>query len=278
MSMRLYSMYDGTYGSSVRTMYQSNQEYRQNVEKLSTGKQINSSADNIAGLSLAANIEKVSSGSNIVQINAQTGINMLETAEDNLAGMIDSLHRIRDLSVQAANSVYSDNERDMLQQEVEGLVEGINQTYNSAKFGDKKLFDNEGDPLKNTNLQIGVNTDNTSQMNISTYFDLGAMNFSVTTVALARNTIDLVDSKLDFVNDIRSNFGSQSNKLKAIIDWQKNQQVDYSQAHSTIMDTDMAKTKTKEVEAQIKGQFATTVFQQAKGMSTGLIMQMYNGI
>lgn len=276
MSMRAYSLYDGTYGASVRAMYQSNQELRQTTEKLSTGKKINSSADDIAGLSLSTKLQKISSANSVLQINTQTGINILNTADGALAGITDSLQRIRDLSLQSSNSVYSDSERDMIQKEINELTEEINQSYTSTSFGDKKLFDNEGDPTKTINIQVGSGSDDNSQIKVSTYFDLGAVNFSATTATAARNTIDLVDSKINFINDIRSKLGSQANKLEAVIDWQKNQFVEYSQANSIIMDADMAKVKGEQAKSQISSQFASTVFQQAKKINSDILIEMYN--
>lgn len=276
MSIRVYSLYDSTCGASMRTMYQSNQELHQATEQLSTGKRINSSADDIAGLSLSTQIQKISSANNVMQINTQTGINMLNTADGALSGMSDSLQRIRDLSLQSSNSVYSDSERDMIQKEINELIAEINQSYLSTTFGYKKLFDNEGDITKTTNIQVGSGSDDNSQIQISTYFDLGAMNFSATTVTAARNTVDLVDSKMNFINDMRSKIGSQTNKLEAIVDWQKNQLVEYSKANSIIMDADMAKVKGEETKAQISSQFATTVFQQAKEMNSNLLIGLYN--
>lgn len=278
MSLTIYGANGSAYGSAIRGLYNSSQETMQSMEKLSTGKKINSAEDDIAGLSLAGNLEKIASLTDIVNLNAQTGLNMLETAEDALGGMVNVLQQIRSLSLQAANGVYAETERKMLQDSVGELEKEIQQAYISAKFGDRFLFSNQGSPVDPIELQIGSDTDINSRITIDTSFNLGSMDFSVTTVDMAKATIDLLDSKIQEFNDARASLGAQANKVSVVIDWQKNKHIDYANAKSTIMDTDMAKTSGKEISSQIKGQFAATVFQQTKNMNSSLVMQMYNNL
>lgn len=111
------------------------------LKRLSSGIRINSASDDAAGLSLSQQMTMRTNANNIAKNNTQTGIAMLNTADSALSGMVTSLQRMRDLAVQSANGVYSDEERAMLQKEVGQLSEDISQNYNSAKFGSKKLFE-----------------------------------------------------------------------------------------------------------------------------------------
>lgn len=110
------------------------------MKKLSSGIRLNSASDDAAGLSLSQKLSSVINGNMIAKNNAQTGIAYLNTADSAISIMTNSLERIRDLAVQAANGVYSKTERQMLQGEVEQLSSNITQTYLSTKFGTKSVF------------------------------------------------------------------------------------------------------------------------------------------
>ena len=87
------------------------------LEKLSTGYKINSAADDAAGLTISQGLQSQGDGDSVAASNAQTGINLLQTAEGDLGIIQDNLQRIRDLSVQAANGTYGTAERAAIRSE-----------------------------------------------------------------------------------------------------------------------------------------------------------------
>lgn len=124
----------------LRASQQNNFTMQTAINRLSGGVRINSASDDAAGLSLSQNITMKINANAIDKNNTQTGIAMLNTADSALDVMTKSLSRMRDLAVQAANGVYSDTERAMLQNEADLLSANIKQTYDSAKFASKNLF------------------------------------------------------------------------------------------------------------------------------------------
>lgn len=124
----------------ANSLYQTSVVQTNILNRLSSGIRINSASDDAAGLSLSQKLASVINGNTIAKNNAQTGISYLNTADSALSTMTDSLTRIRNLAVQAANGVYSQSERQMLQNEVTQLSSNINQTYLSTKFGTKSVF------------------------------------------------------------------------------------------------------------------------------------------
>ncbi|MEI8377113.1 MAG: flagellin [bacterium] len=123
-----------------RSLFSANNSLATAMQRLSTGCRINGAADDAAGLSLSTKLASSIRGFNIANQNTQTGISFLNTADGALSTMTKDVQRIRDLAVQAANGVYSNNERAMLNNEAQQRLEGIKQTINSTSFGDKKIF------------------------------------------------------------------------------------------------------------------------------------------
>lgn len=140
MSINNFSLYDGAYNSSIRRISGATSAYRNYVKQLSSGIRINSAADDAAGLYLGTKLNTVLMSNSVAKNNTQTGLNMLNIADGALGEMVDSLQRIRNLAVQAANGVYASTERGMMQQEITELAGDITQNYMSTKFGDKTLF------------------------------------------------------------------------------------------------------------------------------------------
>lgn len=141
MSLNIYNTYGSAYNSFACTLYKNTSLQNNYIKQLSSGIRINSAGDDAAGLSLTTKLNKALGANVVGKNNALTGINMLNTADGALSGMVDSLQRIRNLTMEAANGTYSASERAMLQKEVSELSAGIKQTYGSTKFGEKKLFE-----------------------------------------------------------------------------------------------------------------------------------------
>ena len=146
------------------------------VERLTTGLKINQAADDAAGLVIAKGLEAQQRGSVVAQNNAQTGINLLQTAEGNLNVIQEHLLRIRDLTLQAMNGGYSAEEVKAMEDEVVERTAEIDRISNAAKFNEFQLFPVGGaDPLV---LQIGAQSDkatNTIYRNIKVLKDMGIL-------------------------------------------------------------------------------------------------------
>ncbi len=110
------------------------------MQRLSSGLKINNAGDDAAGLSLTNKLSSQIQGLSQAQKNAQDGIGLLNTADSSLKVMMDNIQRIRELSTQAANGVYSQSERQALEKEAQQLIDSIYQTKNSTKFNEIDIF------------------------------------------------------------------------------------------------------------------------------------------
>jgi len=124
------------------------------MERLSTGYKINSAKDDAAGYAVAAGMEAKISGYDIIETNAQMGLDMLTTQEGVLDIINDYLQRIRDLTMQGANGTYGSGSLDALRTEVVQRMDEINRLCTITDFNDTYLLD--GSRTEDINLQVGL--------------------------------------------------------------------------------------------------------------------------
>ena len=127
------------------------------MERLSTGFRINSAKDDAAGYAVSAGMEAKINGYNIIEQNAQMGLDMLTTQEGVLDIINDYLQRIRDLTMQAANGTYGSASLNALNLEVAQRMDEINRLCDVTDFNDTHLLD--GSRQTDINLQVGLYSD-----------------------------------------------------------------------------------------------------------------------
>ena len=118
-----------------------NKEMEQSMERLSTGKRINSAADDAAGVAIASRLTSEIKGTNMAIRNAMDGQAMIDTAEGAHQEIEFILQRVRELAVQASNDSNSDADRTALQSEVTALVSEIDRIANVSTWAGKGLID-----------------------------------------------------------------------------------------------------------------------------------------
>jgi flagellin len=144
-----------------------NQALQTSMERLSTGKRINSSKDDAAGLAIASSMTSQIKGMNQAVRNANDGISLAQTAEGTLSEVTNMLQRIRELGVQSASGTYGAEDRANLQAEVTELTGQITTSLDNAKFNGVPLFDtSKGGQGKTTTIQVGSDASNTVDVKI----------------------------------------------------------------------------------------------------------------
>ena len=148
------------------------------MERLSTGKRINSAKDDAAGLAIATRMGAEVSGMNVAIRNANDGISLAQTAEGALGEVSNMLQRMRELAVQAANGTNSASDRAALQAELTQLVQEVDGVSKSTTFNGVQLLDGSS---KSVSLQIGTRAaDNLSfGINAADAKSLGLQGYSV---------------------------------------------------------------------------------------------------
>ena len=217
---------------------------------LASGKQINSAADDAAGMSIANKLETETRGLNVGSTNASAGKDLIKVADGALSSIQSSLQRIRELSVQASNSaIYSSSDIRAMQKEIDGLKKSIQDTAKGTSFNTMKLLDgSKADFNLATNPQGGGLK---IQMVNSTLESLGIEDYDVT----GKFSIKTIDDAIKKVSEARSSLGAQSNSLTHAINTNDYSAYNTAASQSKIEDTDYAKELTEQRKNEVIDQY-----------------------
>ena len=146
-----------------RTLGVSNSQLMGNIEKLSSGEKINRAGDDASGLAVSEKMRSQIRGLNQANRNIQNGVSFIQATEGYLQETTDILQRIRELSVQSANGIYSDEDRMQIQVEVSQLVAEVDRIASQAQFNGMNLLTGRFAENSVTNnvmtFQVGANMD-----------------------------------------------------------------------------------------------------------------------
>jgi flagellin len=234
------------------------------MQQLSTGKRINSAADDAAGLAISNKMTSQIRGLNQAVRNANDGISMLQTAEGATQEITNMLQRMRELAVQAANDTYSDTDRDALDQEKVELEEEITRIAKNTKWNNMAFLDNAG-VTKSFQVGIANNEDSTIAMEFVdlTASGLDIVGLDVSSHVASQSALDKIDTAIADVDDFRADVGAKINRLNFAIDNLTNISINTSASRSRIEDADFAKASSELARTQIIQQAATAVLAQA---------------
>jgi len=235
------------------------------MEQLSTGKRINTAADDSAGLAISNKMTSQIRGLTQGVRNANDAISMIQTAEGATNEVTNMLQRMRELAVQAANGSYSDTDRTSLQSEFSELQAEITRIANNTEWNGTKITDGT---MTAVTYQVGANS---SQTITVTFKDIDGMSgmttavvsATISTVAVANSAISAVDTALATIDSFRSDMGAKINRLTYAADNLTNVITNTGASRSRILDADYAKTATDLARTQIIQQAATAMLAQA---------------
>lgn len=142
------------------SLYKSTNKMNTALQRLSTGLRINSAKDDAAGSAVSTKLEYKISSYDVAKDNAQMGQSMLDTASGSLGQINSMLQRMRDLSEQAANGTYGNDEKKAMQSEIDALTEEIYRIKNTTEFNGKKIFGEEEKPSMTSVPTMSINNIN----------------------------------------------------------------------------------------------------------------------
>ncbi|MXP41566.1 flagellin FliC [Altererythrobacter soli] len=235
------------------------------MERLSTGKRINSAKDDAAGLAIATSMTSQVRGMNQGIRNANDGISMAQTAEGALNEVTNMLQRQRELTVQASNGSYSADDLANIQLEMDALTTQIGSVLTNTEFNGQKLFDGTAGSVS---IQAGANATDTVTLdlsaNLTTHADIAAA-AAVDVTALAGDGSELTtfDDAMKVISTTRASLGASQNQLESAINNLSNNVTNLSDARSRIEDTDYSAETTALAKAQILSQASTAMLSQA---------------
>ncbi|MCJ2186847.1 flagellin N-terminal helical domain-containing protein [Novosphingobium beihaiensis] len=254
--------------SAIKAMNASNSASKMQstvMERLSTGKRINGSKDDAAGLAIATSMTSSIKGMSQGIRNANDGISLAQTADGALSEVTNMMQRVRELAVQSSSGTYQNTDRDAMQSEVSALTSQISDVLSQTKFNGNALFSTTSGTDVTFNIQTGANSG--EQITLTSTAINGA---NITTTALdvstntaAATTIDNVDLALADVNSTRASLGAGQNRLESAINTLTNNVTNLSDARSRIEDADYSSETTAMAKAQILSQASTAMLSQA---------------
>jgi len=245
------------------------------MQQLSTGKRINSAADDAAGLAIADKMSSQILGLNQAVRNANDGISMLQTAEGATQEITNMLQRMRELAVQAANDTNSTADRSALQLEADELTEEIERIFINTQWNGMNILDASGSNAVGSAgdviLQVGINNSSDDTIGIDfgdfTYSDLAISgDIDLSSNSDAQDALDTLDDAIAFVDEFRAKLGAKMNRLSYAADNLTNISTNTAASRSRILDADYASVTTELARSQIIQQAATAMLAQANQM------------
>ena len=251
-----------------------NQALQTAMERLSSGKRINSAKDDAAGLAIASSMTAQIRGMNQAVRNSNDGISFAQTAEGALGEVSNMLQRIRELAVQSKSGTYSTADRTNLNAEASALQAQMADILTNTKFNGVSVFDFAATDTASDAITIQVGA-GTETVDVAKAFldsdDFGATDFAVDSVANATTTIALVDTNLGAINTARAGLGASQSRLESVVNNLTNVVTNLSDARSRIEDADFSQETTKLAKAQILSQASTAMLAQANQSQQGVL-------
>jgi flagellin len=251
-----------------------NLEVNKDLEKLSSGQRINKAGDDASGLAVSEKLRSQIRGLNQAERNIENGISFIQTTEGYLQESQDIMHRLRELAVQSANGIYSDEDRMQIQVEVSQLVDEVNRIASHAQFNGMNLLTGAfaSDGPRKMFFQVGANMDQRKQVFIgnmtATALGIqaaqgGSGTISISTPDQANRTIGMLDSALKSISKQRADLGAYQNRFemaaKGVAVAAENMQA----SESRIRDANMASEMVNYTKNSILVQSATAMLAQA---------------
>jgi flagellin len=289
--------------NAQRSLASSQMELQTAMERLSSGKKINSAADDAAGFAIAERMTAQIRGLNMAAKNAQDGLAMMATAENATSDVTDMLQRIRELAVQGANDTNSAKDREYLQDEVDALLTEINRVATQTRYNNLVLLDGQ---RTDVTVQVGTEADQTVKFTISTIdtdylgltwgedddgnvdnslagavtngsddtvvgefngFGANVGKIDLSDAAKAGEALTKITTAIEKVANDRAGYGAIQNRLEYTVSNLMNVSEFTESARSRIQDADFAVESARLAKAQVLQQSGTAMLAQANASS-----------
>jgi flagellin len=269
-----------------RTLSERTGETQRTIEKLSSGERITRAADDASGLAVSEKLRSQIRGLNQASRNIANAVSFIQTSEGYLQNTGDILGRIRELSVQSANGIYTAEDRMQIQVEVSQLVDEVNRIASHAQFNGMNMltgaFSQDSITGQVMQFHVGANMDQNEQVFIGTMTAeaLGLIDvqgntgiINISSPETANQAIGRIDTALNVINKQRADLGAYQNRFEMA---QKGVDIaaeNLQAAESRIRDTDMASQMVEFTKNQILTQANTAMLAQAN-VQTQSVLQL----
>ena len=262
------------------------------MEQLSTGKKINSAADNAAGLAITTRMTSQIRGLDQAIRNAYDAVSMVQTAEGALDEITAMLQRMRELAIQSGTGTTDAVDRTYLNQEYVALRGEIDRIADNTEWNGRLILNGNagasaGGGLSAVTFQVGAGEAQTIAVNFGNFTNTdGSMSTLASTrlsapsiasaVSVASNAITSLDTAMTAVSNQRASFGAVNNRLIHAVDNLTNISTNAAQTRSRIMDTDYAAATSELARTQIIQQAGTAMLAQANQLPGSVLQLLQN--
>ncbi len=243
-------------------------EQREEYAKLSSGKRINKSADDAAGLAISTNLKAQNRGYSQARRNAGDGISMIQVAEGALSETGSILTRMRELAIQSSSDTVGDKEKGYLDKEYQQLLSEVERISQTTEFNGIKLLNGENKQGE-LDFQVGLHSDENSTIKwnsneaVATSKSLGIRSTEVGSKKGARNSLASLDDAMDKVSKYRAEMGAMQSRLQTTVNNLDNVIVNQESARSIIEDVDIAESTAKLASINVNANAGMSVLAQA---------------
>ena len=274
--------------ASVNALNKSNSMLSTAMERLGTGKRINSAADDAAGLQIASRLQGQSNGMAVAQRNISDATALLQTAEGAFEEVSNIMYRMKDLATQAANDTNTEKDRAAIGSELKELQGELDNIMKNTSYGGDKLLAASGGKLTQTmNFQIGSSKDETMKVSLSgslattasginkigdTISGLSASGATFTASA-AQGLMEKLETGLEAVGSMRSSLGANINRLGHTAANLANMKDKTDLALGNVRDADFALEASTMTRNQMLAQTSMSMLKQSNSMS-GMVMSL----
>lgn len=254
--------------NSIGSPYSS---YSPAAASMTSGQQINRSADNAAGLAVATGMSTEIMEKSMGMRNANDGMSLLQTADGATRGMTASVQRMYELSVQSMNGTLNASQRNMINTEFQQHLQELNRTTETTKFNGISLLDGQNPEI---NIALG---DSSSTLNMPTLTSdaLGLTGLDLTSTANAGAAMEALMEATKTLSTSQAQFGAQQNGLySAFSNMAVGRENDFA-SRSQIMDTDYARASMNKARDDVL--FQASIMMQAQGnQDKSNVLQLIN--
>jgi flagellin len=244
------------------------------MEKLSSGLRINKSGDDASGLAVSEKMRTQIQGLRQAERNTEDGMSFVQTAEGYLEQTATIIQRMRVLAVQAANGIYTNEDRQLIQVEISALIDEIDRTASQAEFNRFKILTgdfNRRNPAASMWFHIGPNSNQRTRVYIGTMtaqaFNMkdatGGIQLDLQSAGGANEAIGVLDTALQGLSKQRADLGAYYNRLEMTAKGLMTAYENVQASESRIRDADMAEVMVDFTKNQVLVQSGTSMLSQA---------------
>ena len=271
-----------------RALNSNNVDLQHTMEELSTGKRINTSADDAAGLAISSRMTSQINGLNQAVRNANDGISMLTTAEGATNTITNMLQRMRELAIQASNGTYGSSDVKSMDTEYQQLYSEIKRVANTTAWNGMNLLDGTFSggvgfmvsEVAGANSHISASVasfDFTAGATNALVDGFGALSGSYVSAPSADALLGKISTAISGINTMRSNLGATINRLQFTVDNLTNVSTNLSASRSQIEDVDYSQATAQLAKDNVIQQAATAMLAQANQSPQSVLALLKQG-